>query len=162
MLKKIFLIIDLIIICTFLFSLVYVNANNDILVAKTNIKLARVQSPDAGGTTGGTEGFSAGSTTGGTEGFSVGDLIGSNSTDNAEIEKIGNDVIQILLTVAAIISVIVLIILGIKYMFGSVEEKAEYKKTLIPYVVGAGLVFASSSIASVVYNLAINIQKWYN
>ncbi len=150
MLKKIFLIIDLIIICTFLFSLVYVNANNDILVAKTNIKLALVQSPDAG------------STTGGTEGFGVGDLTGTNSPDNKEIEKIGNDVIQILLTVAAIISVIVLIILGIKYMFGSVEEKAEYKKTLIPYVVGAGLVFASSSIASVVYNLAINIQKWYN
>lgn len=145
MLKKIFLIIDLIIICTFIFSLIYVNVNNDILVAKTNIKLALVSSPSGGGGDGGTEGFS------------VGDLTGTNSPDNKEIEKIGNDVIQILFTVAAIISVIVLIILGIKYMFGSVEEKAEYKKTLIPYVVGAGLVFASSSIASAVYNLAINI-----
>lgn len=145
MLKKIFLIIDLIIICTFIFSLIYINANNDILVAKTNIKLALVQGPSGGGGDGGTEGFS------------VGDLTGTNSPDNKEIEKIGNDVIQILFTVAAIISVIVLILIGIKYMFGSVEEKAQYKKTLIPYVVGAGLVFAASSIASAVYNLAINI-----
>lgn len=145
MLKKIFLIIDLIIICTFIFSLIYINANNDILVAKTNIKLALVQGPSGSGGDGGTEGFS------------VGDLTGTNSPDNKEIEKIGNDVIQILFTVAAIISVIVLILIGIKYMFGSVEEKAQYKKTLIPYVVGAGLVFAASSIASAVYNLAINI-----
>ena len=53
-----------------------------------------------------------------------------------------------------VLSVIVLIVLGIKYMLGSVEEKAEYKKTLLPYVIGATLTFGASSIASVIYNIA--------
>ena len=42
-------------------------------------------------------------------------------------------------------------------MIGSVDERAEYKKTLLPYVIGAGLVFAASSIAQIVYNIAINL-----
>ena len=37
-------------------------------------------------------------------------------------------------------------------MMGSAEEKAEYKKTMIPYLVGAILVFAASTIANFVYN----------
>ena len=52
------------------------------------------------------------------------------------------------------VSVIVLLVLGIKYMIGSAEEKAEYKKTMIPYLVGAVLVFGASAIAQVVYSIA--------
>ena len=44
------------------------------------------------------------------------------------------------------VAVIALIILGIKYMMGSVEEKAEYKKTMMPYVIGALMVFGASAI----------------
>ena len=44
------------------------------------------------------------------------------------------------------IAVIALIVLGVKYMMGSVEEKAEYKKTMLPYVIGAVLVFGASAI----------------
>ena len=42
-------------------------------------------------------------------------------------------------------------------MIGSVEEKAEYKKTLMPFLIGALFVFAASTIASIIYNIAINI-----
>jgi len=42
-------------------------------------------------------------------------------------------------------------------MMGSTEEKAEYKKSLLPYVIGAGLVFAASTIAQIVYNVAKSI-----
>ncbi|MEI3401230.1 MAG: hypothetical protein V8R51_02250 [Clostridia bacterium] len=44
-------------------------------------------------------------------------------------------------TVGIVLSVVILIILGIKYMMGSAEEKAEYKKTMIPYLIGAVSVF---------------------
>ena len=37
-------------------------------------------------------------------------------------------------------------------MLGSVEEKAEYKKTLMPYIIGATFVFAASAIAGTIYN----------
>ena len=72
-------------------------------------------------------------------------------TDVDGITNIGNQIITILSTVGSIASVIVLIILGLKYMMGSAEEKAEYKKTLMPYVIGAALVFAASAIAGIIY-----------
>ena len=50
------------------------------------------------------------------------------------------------------IAVIMIVVLGIKYMVGSVEEKAEYKKTMIPYAVGAICIFAASNIAKMVYD----------
>lgn len=56
-----------------------------------------------------------------------------------------------------ILSVVILMIIGIKYMLGSVEEKAEYKKTMMSYVIGAILLFAVPTIANVIYNIAIKI-----
>ena len=47
--------------------------------------------------------------------------------------------------------------LGIKYMMGSAEERAEYKKTLLPYFIGAMLIFASTNLAQMIYNLASKI-----
>ena len=38
-------------------------------------------------------------------------------------------------------AVVLVAFLGIKYMLGSAEEKAEYKKDMIPYLVGAFLLF---------------------
>ncbi len=47
-------------------------------------------------------------------------------------------------------AVAILMVLGIKYMMGSAEEKAEYKKTLIPYMLGAILLFAASFIVGII------------
>lgn len=84
------------------------------------------------------------------------DLQGSQQ-GATELKNVGNDIVKILSTIGVIVSVVVLIILGIKYMMGSVEEKAEYKKTLLPYIIGAALVFAASSIAQIVYSIAIKL-----
>ena len=62
-------------------------------------------------------------------------------------------------TVGIVVAVVILLILGIKYMIGSAEEKAEYKKTMIPYLVGAILIFASTTIVNVVYNMANAFNK---
>lgn len=88
--------------------------------------------------------------------FDVEDLTGTQQQQTV-LRNTGNDIVRVITTIGVIISVIMLIILGIKYMMGSVEEKAEYKKTLLPYTIGAGLVFAASVIAQIVYNLAINL-----
>ena len=37
-------------------------------------------------------------------------------------------------------------------MMGSAEEKAEYKKTLLPYIIGAAMVFGASVLTGVIYN----------
>lgn len=87
-----------------------------------------------------------------------GQMTGNSSIDDSSMTQIGNDIIRVLSTAGVIISVIILIVLGIKYMMGSAEEKAEYKKTLMPYVIGAALVFAASSIATVVFNFMNSVH----
>lgn len=77
-------------------------------------------------------------------------IVGTDPTDTS-ITTVGNKIVGILQTVGVVLSVVVLIILGIKYMMGSAEEKAEYKKTMIPYIVGAALIFAASALAQVIY-----------
>ena len=70
------------------------------------------------------------------------------------IQTLGNSIIKTLQTVGSLAAVVVLIVLGIKYMLGSTEEKAEYKKTMLPYVIGAVLIFAAVNIAKFVFDWA--------
>lgn len=74
------------------------------------------------------------------------------------ISNVGNSIVGIIQTIGIIVSVITLIVLGIKYMMGSAEEKAEYKKTLLPYVIGAALIFAASIFAQLLYNVFTGIE----
>ena len=78
--------------------------------------------------------------------------------ESDQVLSVGKRIMGVIQTVGIVIAVIILMVLGIKYMMGSAEEKAEYKKTFIPYIIGAILVFAASTIANVVYNFATTIQ----
>ena len=77
--------------------------------------------------------------------------------DTTAFNSIGGKIIGGIQAVGNIVSIAILIVLGIKYMMGSAEEKAEYKKTLIPYIIGAVLVFAASTIAGMVFQFASSI-----
>ena len=79
-------------------------------------------------------------------------------TGTTEITELGQKLIGILQTVGIVLSVVILIVIGIKYMMGSAEEKAEYKKTMIPYIVGAALIFAASIFANVIYKFFSGMQ----
>ena len=56
-------------------------------------------------------------------------------------------------TIGITLSVIVIGLLGIKYMTGSVEEKADYKKSMIPFLVGTVLIVAVGTIIRIVNDL---------
>mgnify|MGYP005780660547 FL=1 len=60
---------------------------------------------------------------------------------------------NLLLAVGIVLAVGVGSVLGIKYMMGSVEEKAEYKQTLVAYLISCVVVFGAFGI----WKLAINI-----
>lgn len=79
-------------------------------------------------------------------------------TGSTEIQNVGKDIVGILQTAGIVLSVVILIILGIKYMMGSAEEKADYKKSMIPYIVGAALIFAASAFAQVIYQFFSNVS----
>lgn len=68
-------------------------------------------------------------------------------------EKVTNTAGQILTIVRIVgmaVAVIMLTILGIKYVVASPNEKADYKKGMIVYVVGAVLLFGASALLSVI------------
>ncbi len=74
--------------------------------------------------------------------------------DISEIQGKVENIVATLRNIAAIISVLILVILGIKYMVGSVEEKAEYKKSFIPLIIGVVVVMASLQIAAMIFSIA--------
>ncbi len=83
---------------------------------------------------------------------------GDTSVKTDKLTDLGKTIVTIMQTVGIVVAVVVLLVLGIKYMMGSAEEKAEYKKTMIPYVVGAVLIFASTTIVNIVYQLANSLN----
>lgn len=84
-------------------------------------------------------------------------IMAGNGANSEELkQKIGN-VLGIVQVIGSVVSVIILMAIGIKYMLGSVEEKAEYKKTLMPYLIGAALVFSGTTIPQILYQISKNI-----
>lgn len=68
-------------------------------------------------------------------------------------EKVTNTAGRILTIVRIVgmaVAVIMLTILGIKYVAASPNEKADYKKGMTVYVVGAVLLFGASALLSVI------------
>ena len=70
----------------------------------------------------------------------------------SRIKKFGGMSVGVIQLVGIFLSVIGLIVLGIKYLIGSTEERAEYKKTLLPYLIGIMLIFATTNVAQIIYN----------
>ena len=83
----------------------------------------------------------------------------TQATGTSEVQTLGQNIMGVINVAGVVIAVIVLMILGIKYMMGSAEEKAEYKKTMIPYLVGAILIFAASTIANVISKFATGLNS---
>lgn len=128
--KKLKFIIILIAICTIIFP--YVVTATEIVVTEESVKVA--------------------------DDLNLGDLDqykGKGEDAPQFIEKV-NVIVYVLEAVGVILSVIILIVIGIKYMLGSVEERADYKKTMIPYLIGAFMVFTVSLIPQIIFKFMEN------
>ena len=90
-------------------------------------------------------------------GLTPSDIKAVDGASNASLKTIGGKVLGVLQAVGVILAVVILTVIGIKYMMGSAEEKAEYKNTMMPYIIGAIIVFAAPTIANIVYNFGKDI-----
>lgn len=81
-----------------------------------------------------------------------------NRSGHGRIKEMTGKILGALQIVGSVVAVIVLAIIGIKYMFSSIEEKAKYKETMIPYIVGCVMLLGISTFATVIYNVAMNIN----
>lgn len=76
------------------------------------------------------------------------------STEISGLKTMAGKIVKAIRNIAAIVAIVVISILGIKYMIGSTEERAEYKKSFIPLIVGVVVVVAASSIATALFSVA--------
>ncbi len=80
------------------------------------------------------------------------DLSKGQTDDAGKInEKIG-PILGWLSVVGIVISVIAIAVIGLKYMLGSVEERADYKKTMISYIIGVMLIATVTTLPTIIYN----------
>lgn len=70
-----------------------------------------------------------------------------------EIQTKVNNVFSMVQIVGIVISTVGASVLGVKYILGSVEAKAEYKKTMIPYIIGIIFIACTPTIVRLIYNL---------
>lgn len=77
----------------------------------------------------------------------------TDTSGNATFVTAVGKIVGAIRTFGSIMSVAVLIIIGVKYMLASPEGKADYKNTMIPYIVGAIFLFAGSNIAQFIYDV---------
>lgn len=74
--------------------------------------------------------------------------------DDAGLSKKAGQIMGMIRNVSIVASVIIIMVLGVKFMLGSVEEKAEYKKSFMPLIVGIVLVVSATTIAAFIFNMA--------
>lgn len=79
--------------------------------------------------------------------------VNSANVDTSEISGTVGNIIAMIRNISIIAGVLIIVILGFKYMMGSVEEKAGYQKSFIPLIVGIVVIMGATSIASFLFNL---------
>ncbi len=79
-----------------------------------------------------------------------------SNTNIKDFEGVGNTILGVVQVVGIVASVIALILIGMRYLFGSIDEKAEQKNALLYYLIGAILVFATSTIVKMAYNIIVD------
>lgn len=74
-------------------------------------------------------------------------------SEASDIFNRGGKVLKILRNIAAVVSIVTITIIGLRYMVGSVEQKAEYKQTMVPVMVGCILVASLSGILTLIQSV---------
>lgn len=69
--------------------------------------------------------------------------------NNQAIKTVSDTIYNVFISIGSIVVIIVGAILGIKFMIGSVEEKADIKESIKPYAWGAVVIFAAITIWSI-------------
>lgn len=76
------------------------------------------------------------------------------SPQEPEVQRRIGNVLGVINVIGMVSSVIILMVIGIKYMLGSVEAKAEYKKSMGAYLLGAIILFSASTLPNIIYKFA--------
>ena len=80
-----------------------------------------------------------------------------NVIDERQLQQEVNKIYNILFSLGVVLSVIVGAILGIKFMFGSIEQQVKVKEVLLPYVLACIIIFGAFGIWKIVIEIASQV-----
>ena len=75
-------------------------------------------------------------------------------SDTQPIMDKGASIVSVIQVIGIIVTIVSLILIGIKYMTGSLEEKADYKKSMIPYLIGVFIFFSLTQLLGVIIKVS--------
>ena len=81
-----------------------------------------------------------------------------NTQEAGGLNDLGNSIIGVLQVVATIVAIAVLLFVGIKFLLASPGEKANIKGVLVPYLIGAVLIFATVPILQIIKGFTTTIS----
>ena len=79
--------------------------------------------------------------------------------DNSGLNNTVNNIIGVVQFICYAAAVILIVILGIKFMTAAPDAKAEIKKSAVIYVIGAVLVFAAGILLNLIKSVASSTVK---
>lgn len=82
------------------------------------------------------------------------DGIGNIGSGTGELSKISGRVLGVLYAVAVAVSIGMILVIGIKYITSSPDEKATLKARAVPYLIGAVLIFGTANIVRFIQKLS--------
>ena len=83
----------------------------------------------------------------------------TNGTAANKVTDISQNIIGIVQVVGTAAAVVMLVVLGIKYVVASASEKAEIKKSAPIYVVAAVFIFAAVNILAIIQDFATDVTN---
>ena len=79
--------------------------------------------------------------------------------EDTKIANVGGIILGVATTVGMVVAVIMLVFLAIKYMSSSPNDKAEIKKHMVVWIVGAVLLFAASGVVKLIQGFGNEVNK---
>jgi len=78
---------------------------------------------------------------------------GPSNNEVRDMYTFGGRIAGAIRIAGTIVSVGTLAVIGIRYIVASVEEKAEYKERMLPYIIGAVLLFGATTVVNIISGL---------
>ena len=122
----------------------------------SNINIVQANTTSVNGGSGSSSESSLSDVISGGDSFIQAGKNGSAQIDKGRLKNASSSIYNILLICGVIIAVLIGSIMGIKFMIGSVEEKAEIKAALVPFAIGCIVVFGAFGIWKIVVTIGNN------
>lgn len=86
-----------------------------------------------------------------------GDSKVSSTIDEGKMREASSTIFNILLAIGTAAATIIGVVLGIQFLISGIDEQAQIKQALVPYVVGCVIVFGAFGIWKIVIELMNNV-----